>query len=522
MKMAIQTLLKDVDDMPVLFFQNLDNNKEAEVFKNEYWKYTADHNKMEIQDIVDKKQQFLYGRSFDQWQIVDGKVKQTVQDPMDILVDRYSDPTNINSSRFLIHTHIFTPLKEIEKNSEYDQKEIARLKAWYATSQGLIKAADNKSMLVEKNQKMSDMGVSDIYSPVLGETYVELTMHFVNDGEQITLYVEADNQCILMKKPLEEVIGKTKDNYWRNHYPYVTWAGDIERQDFWSDGIGDIVRTPNKVLNSWFSQLVENRTLRNFGMHYYDSTVEGFAPQTFTPIPWGWYGVPGKPQDILQKIDIPDLSESLDEMQFLIEMTEKGTGATPTAQGATQQKQITLGEVQLALGEAKERIKGLSKFYTQAWKDRGEIFIKMIEAAPDKLDAVEVHKQGRNTTDIYTKEISPKDWMSKAGYTVKVWSQDEKKAQDTDALEKLNAAKMNMMDNPKLTEIFQRKLLEFSGLTPDEINQIMEFEKQKAENLLAMGGGNPMMQQPGQPMPGQPPQGKPQQLQPLINQGGAR
>ena len=81
---------------------------------------------------------------------------------------------------------------------------------------------------------------------------------------------------------------------------------------------------------------------------------------------------------------------------------------------------------------------------------------------------------------------------------------------------------MNMMDNPKLTEIFQRKLLEFSGLTPDEINQIMEFEKQKAENLLAMGGGNPMMQQPGQPMPGQPPQGKPQQLQPLINQGGAR
>ena len=63
MKTAIQTLLKDVDDMPVLYFENLDNDKEAQVFKNEYWKYTSEINKMEIQDIVDKKQQFLYGRS---------------------------------------------------------------------------------------------------------------------------------------------------------------------------------------------------------------------------------------------------------------------------------------------------------------------------------------------------------------------------------------------------------------------------------------------------------------------------
>jgi len=525
MKLSIQTLMKDVDDMPVLYFENLDNDKEAEIFKNEYWKYTAEHNKIEIQDIVDKRQQFLFGRSFDQWQIVDGKVKMTIQDPMDILVDRYCDPSNLNSSRFLIHTHIFVPLNTLEKNKDYDQEAVAKLKLWHATDQGLIKSQENKNMLQNKNKKLSDLGVSDIDEPVLGETYVELTMHFVyreeKGEEQLYLMVECDDMEILMKKPLEEVIGKTKDNFWRNHFPYVSWAGDVERQDFWSDGIADVVRTPNKVLNSWFSQLVENRTLRNFGMHYFDSTIEGFVPQTFTPVPWGWYGVPGKPQDIMQKVDIPDLSESLDEMQFLIDMTERGTGATATQQGMKTERQITLGEVQLALGEAKERIKGLSKFYTQAWKDRGEIFIKLVEAASDKLDAVKIYKKGRNTDDIFTKEITPADWMTKSGYQVKVWSQDEKDTQNTDSLEKLNAAKMNMPDNPKLDEIYKRKLVEFAKLTPDEVNQVMDYEKKKMENMMMMGMGGMNM---GQPPPGQPGQAQPKpqpqaqpQGQPQVN-----
>ena len=89
MKQTIKTLLKDVDDMPVLFFEELDNNEEKQTFQNEYWKWTADMNNMEIQDIVDKKQVFMFGRSFDQWQIVDGMIKMTIIDPQDILVSRY-------------------------------------------------------------------------------------------------------------------------------------------------------------------------------------------------------------------------------------------------------------------------------------------------------------------------------------------------------------------------------------------------------------------------------------------------
>jgi len=512
MKTTLRTLLKDIDDMPVIVFENLDNDKQAEVFQNEYWKWTLEQNNAEIQDIVDKKQDFFFGRTFDSWQIEDGRIIFDVEDPEDIYVDRFMNPYDIDSSRFLIHTHIFKPLSSLKNNPDYDQKEVKKLEDFFESQLGIIKAKDNENSLQQKNKKLADMGVSDTEDPLLGETYVELTMHFVFrpnekvDGktvpEQIFVFVEAEDQTILMKKPQEEIIGTTKDHYWRNHYRYNTWGDDIDKQDFWTDGIADIVRVPNKIMNSWFSQLVENRTLRNFGMHYYDSSLkaDGFIPSTFNPVPWGWYPVPGKPSDVLQKVDIPDLSESLDEMNYVVTMTEKATGATATQQGVQTEQQRTLGEVQLAQGEAKARTQGMSKFYTNAWKQRATKFLKLIEAASDKLDAVKIYKEGKNTNDIFEREISPKDWMTKAGYRVKVWSQDEKKANDNDTLQKGVVALQLMPGNPKLLQVVQRKALELADLKPDEITEIMQYEEQK---LMMLGNGTMGMPSVQPNVPGQ-------------------
>jgi hypothetical protein len=504
MKQSIRTLLKDVDDMPVLYLENLDNDKQKETFQNEYWKWTEQQNRMELQDIVDKKQVFLFGRSFDQWQIMDGAIKMTIQDPQDILVSRYTDPTDLHSSRFLIHTHIYVPFKEIEANENYDKKAVKALKEFIGTNDGLIKVASNEEMAREKDQKMQDMGMDDVDSPILGEAYIELTLHFVYDSkegeeEQLYLKIEADNNQIIMSKPLEEVIGVTTDNFFRTHFPYVTWADDIERQDFWSDGIADMIRTPNKILNSWFSQLVENRTLRNFGMHYYDASQStDFSPQTFNPQPWGWYPVPGKPSDFMQKVDIPDLgSDSMDEIDYLTNVVQKASGATATQQGQVQERSVTLGEVQLALGEAKERIKGMSKFYTQAWKDRGIMFLKMVEAAADKLEPVKIYKKGKNSQDVFEREIGPEDWKTKSGYSAMVWSQDEKDAHDSETLQKLQATVTLIPGNVKLIDIYQRKLLEFAGLKPDEINDVMESERERME--LMQGQSLLPGAQPGAP-----------------------
>src|SRR3990167_4149977 len=66
MKTVLRTTLKDIDDMPVILMENLSNDKQKEVFLNEYWKWTLDVNNAELQDIVDKKQELMFGRTFDQ------------------------------------------------------------------------------------------------------------------------------------------------------------------------------------------------------------------------------------------------------------------------------------------------------------------------------------------------------------------------------------------------------------------------------------------------------------------------
>jgi hypothetical protein len=358
---------------------------------------------------------------------------------------------------------------------------------------------------------------------------VELTQHLVykkeagDTKEVLYVYTEAENQVILRKKPLSDIIGKTKDDYWDTRYPYNSWADDLDKQDWYTDGIADIVRPTARVVNVWWSQLVENRTMRSFGMNIYNSSSSAdFNPQTWEAKPWGWYGMPvpeGKGlSDVYQNIQIPDLGDSLEEMTFAIGMIEKATGATATQQGVENQKQITLGEVELALSEAKERVKGMSKFYTHVWKERGNKFIKLIEAGEDKLDAVKIFKKGRVSDAIYMREIGSSDWKSNEGYRCKVWSQDDKKEQAMQAVEKQSAIRQNMPDNPVVDDVFKRKLLEFGDYTPDEINEAMKYEQQKREAMMAMTTG---LGTPGAPMaPGAMQPGIPMSNQPALAPGG--
>jgi len=46
----------------------------------------------------------------------------------------------------------------------------------------------------------------------------------------------------------------------------VSWADDVDNEDFWTDGMGDVVRTPNKIMNIYFSTMLENRVYQNLGM----------------------------------------------------------------------------------------------------------------------------------------------------------------------------------------------------------------------------------------------------------------
>ena len=505
MKYGLATIMKDIDEPPMLYFECIDNDQQKEIYYNEYWKDTATKGKLIIKSLVDKRQGLLYGRSFKKLNIQNGRFTFEVIDPQDMLVDRYIDPADIDTARCIIQTGIYRTLSSIVENESYLKEGKSILKTYFSDNKTL-EAEKNYTQFVDKEERMANLGLIDVLNPVVGETYIELNEVYRKEFNkktnevEIYLYIIActsNGMIKLFKEPLEKVIGETDDNFWKTHFPFTTLTTEPERIDFWNDGPADVIRQPNKVLNSWASQLVENRTLKNFNMHYYDSSNPDFVPQTYMPETWGWYPTPGNPNDVIKDVAVADLSDSLDELTFIIGIAEKSIAASGTNNGAVEQRQVTLGEVQLAITNAQERTKSLNTFIIEDWKDFGLKYSKMLEANSDSLDPVKIYKKGREGKKIYSKEITPKMYLAKSGYIVEVKMKNDKLAEDASVLEKLNATISVMPNNLPLVNIYKTRLLEFTGMSSTEIKEVMDFEKQNVMNTPQVT--EPMNQQTGQP-----------------------
>lgn len=517
MKSSVLSLLKDIDDAPLMYFDNKDNDDQKELFYNEYWKEVSRINKLVIQDIIDKKQVMLFGRSFKKINISNGMVTFEIVDPQDMLVDKYVDPAILDSARVIIHQNIFKPLKEVERNRDYDQEEVKKITQMYDSDDGVMIGEQNTKDAIDRQAREETLGVENIQNPTLGETLVKLEEFYVREYDEdleedvIYVYVVADDTAVILKTRLENVLGKTEDNYWRYYYPFTTWGADPERSDFWCDGVGDVLRGPNEVVNLFYSQEVENRTLKNYNMNYYDATKsKEFIPQTFTPNPWGWYPVPGNPNEVTRSIPVADLSDARNTMEFVLNIAKEAVAASSTSQGAVEQKKVTLGEIQLALGNAKERVKSFQPLYQESWMDFGYKYTKILEGRSDMISEVKVTRKGRLGRKYWTRTIKPSNWETMNGYLPVVKMMTDKTQEDADGLNKLVGIKQFFPTNTPLETILKKKALEFGGLDANERKEVMDFEKQSMMALTNgtananMNGTGPMVNnapQPALPVP---------------------
>ncbi len=105
----------------------------------------------------------------------------------------------------------------------FDRAVVSQLKVFFTSKLGLVAAAQNAEMAADKAQRLEAMGVSDVMSPILGETYVELNecqMKVWDEAKQedvVHVVVTAQSNQILLDKPLRDILGI-------NEYTWVTWA----------------------------------------------------------------------------------------------------------------------------------------------------------------------------------------------------------------------------------------------------------------------------------------------------------
>jgi hypothetical protein len=493
MKETIKTVLSAIDEVPNVKWQETSGDELKELIYQEMWDANFRDNKLDWIDLVDKKNVLLYGLSSKMINTGDNGPEISVLDTWDIVYDPTMNPLDIESARFIIRQNIYRSLREILADDRYSEKGKNELRNWADTEDAVIQSNSNMEEAEKRNKRLEAMGVShsDFATFGAGDVIVNLTEHFTriwNKDEQkfekhVVTY--ADDWMELSDEKLEDLLGI-------DEWPFVVWYEDPETNDVYPDGIADLVRTPNKILNVWFSQQVENRTLQNFQMHWYDSTKKGFTPQTYEPGPGRMLPAPGNPRETIMPVEINGLDETFTAIDYLTRMVERGSGAVAISKGTGEERNQTLGEIEILVGKAQERSVAMQKFYRGSWYELAVKWNKIMHANPP--GELRLFRTGRSGK-LYEKKVTQKDWEGE--YEPLVSSSSEVEADQFKEIQKFQFVLQQFPDNMALRTVAQRRELEILDLTPGELKEIEDEEKklQEMREQMAQQG----MQQGAQP-----------------------
>lgn len=479
MKETIKTLLSKIDEPPNVDWKEMGGDMDKQIIFQEIWDTSVKDNKLELIDILDKKNVLLYGLSAKKLNICENGVEVSILDTYDIVYDPLMNVSDIETARFVIHKNIFKTVRDIIADDRYTTEGKNALKIWTDSDVGIVQGGKNKEEWEKKMERLITMGVNSGDFPLYagGDVLVNLTEHYTTiwNGKKFErrVVVYADDQIELLNESLMDLIGV---EFW----PFVVWSEDPETNDIYPDSVADLVRTPNKVLNVWFSQMIENRTLKNFQMHWF-SPADGYVPQTYTPGP----GVmlPAPPGDdinkVIKPVEINGLDDTMLAIQNLTQIVERATGATAIDKGESQQGQQTLGEIQILVGKSMERAIGMAKFYRMAWYELCTKWAAMMDAnAPKVLSLYKTSKTGK----IYAKKLFSADWKSKDGYQPVISSTSEQETESIKSIQKFMFLLGQFPNNMALKKIAQKRMLESVDLSPEEQRQVETAEEEQVNN----------------------------------------
>lgn len=495
MKETIKTLMSKVDDAPNVEWKEKSGDQMKEIIYQQMWDDLYEDQDLELKDILDKKNVFLYGLSTKMLNLEDDGVCIDVLDVYDVVYDPLMKPLDIESARFIVRQNIFKPLRDIIADERYTKEGREELKLWLATDRGIVQSGQNKIEWERSLERLRSMGVQNEKFPVFagGDVIVNLTEHYTQLWDDTSkkferhVVVYADDTIEMCDDLLIDCVGIEE-------WPLDVWAEDPETNDVYPDGVADLVRTPNKILNIWFSQQVENRTLQNFQMHWFAAS-ESYQPQTYDPGPGRMLPAPplqpGQSiNDVIMPVAVNGLDETFKAMDYLTAMVERGTGATALEKGEPEQGAQTLGEVQLLVGKATERAKTMAKFYKAAWYRLAVKWSKMMQA--NSFGKFTLYKTGPDGK-VYEKVVYNKDWKSKSGYEPSVESSSEQEADDVKSIQKFGVVMAQFPNNTALKKILQQRELKLLDLTAAELQEVQDAQEQadQQEQQLAMAGAQP-------------------------------
>lgn len=471
MKETINARLSEIGQEPFITFDSLSGELDKEIVITALWEQAKEDATFDLIDRVDKKQESLYGRSHTELVIQDGEVIPQLVDIYDLLIDPNVNPLDIETADYIIKTNIIKTVEQVKNEKTYDEKARKNIKETDEPTTEIKKAREQRLRTIGLN------GEDDI-KPYEKTVFIEVFICnlFDNELKEYVRYycVIANESKVLRAETLKKVTGE-------DFYPFESWASDVESRDWYSDGMGDLILVPNKTINIWISQHMENRTLRSFGMNFYDSTIDDFEPMTFMPRPNGWYPVPGNPKEVFQRYDVPELAGSLNDIQFIINTAEKASATGSINKGAVEDVKRTLGEIEIAVANSARITASSELYYNTARRRLVEKWYKLVVANGVERTLYKKNDEGKMVPMKVTKEM----YEDKAGYKVTVGTRKTVTGDRESEIKNFMLFKQQFLpDNPALNKIIQSKFGQILELTSQQMDAIQKAEDERLQQQI--------------------------------------
>lgn len=182
-----KTILSRINEDPEITLKDKGGDGDKEIVRNKMWEEDYDINKLDLQDKVQKKQVYLYGRTHTKHNLKNGRWYIETKDIFDVIVDSKTKPTDIQSARYVIERNIFRPLNEILVSDAYDDDAKEDLRMSYAGNEEEEGSGGSpttrKSKYVsdaqQRNERMISLGALPSEVDINGyDAIVEINQHF--------------------------------------------------------------------------------------------------------------------------------------------------------------------------------------------------------------------------------------------------------------------------------------------------------------------------------------------------------
>ena len=312
---------------------------------------------------------------------------------------------HLENHRFCGRINLFKGEWELEEGVEsgfYDKDQVNKLMS--ATSDD--KKKKNKELYKNKIERFSRYGLDVDSYDYVGDSVFNLTWWGTTyKGKRYLVTLDYETGTWIRIVPLKEM---DESGLW----PWEAWHTHPDEFNFWSKSPADDLRPVAIAIDIIFNQALDNRQKRNFGMRAFDPNIFPNPEE----LEWRPDGIVeattmGGLKQIssgIYEFQTPEVSGSIDMIQFMDAYTGKKTGITSDTQGESEESKVGIyyGNLQ----QVADRLGLYNKSYTEYHEAIGVRFLwGMIQHLDDETAVDMLGLAGVEADLAFTEDINP-EW----------------------------------------------------------------------------------------------------------------